>query len=147
MLNLFPLRYRGLALGAALLGAVPAAAAGPAEAPGDAVALVMFEEDGCIWCARWNAEVGVAYPKTAEGRAAPLRREDIHQPIPDDLSLTSRPRLTPTFVLVRGGEEMSRIEGYPGEDFFWPMLARMLDAADIPTLDAVPSDTGDAEQQ
>jgi hypothetical protein len=34
---------------------------------------------------------------------------------------------TPTFVLVEDGQELARIEGYPGEDFFWGLLARMLE--------------------
>lgn len=92
-------------------------------------ALLMFEEVGCVWCARWNAEVGPEYPITPEGLAAPLRRLDIHDPIPEDLTLTSRPRFTPTFILVENGNEIGRIEGYPGEDFFWGLLARLIDRA------------------
>lgn len=101
-------------------------AAGPARAD---LTLVMVEQDGCPWCARWDAEIAPAYPKTEEGRAAPLRRIDLHEPIPDDLDLESAPRLTPTFILVDDGEEIGRMEGYPGEDFFWPMLARLLERA------------------
>jgi hypothetical protein len=33
---------------------------------------------------------------------------------------------TPTFVLVEDGTEAGRIEGYPGEDFFWPLLAKLI---------------------
>ncbi|MFO6464328.1 hypothetical protein ACK8OR_08045 [Jannaschia sp. KMU-145] len=101
------------------------------------VELIMGEEAGCIWCARWDAEVSPEYPLTAEGRAAPLRRVDIHDPLPDDLQLDSRMRFTPTFILVHDGVEIDRREGYPGEDFFWPVLGQMLDAAarDIPELD------------
>lgn len=91
------------------------------------VSLLMFEEVGCVWCARWNAEVGPEYPITPEGLAAPLVRLDIHEPLPDDLTLTSRPRFTPTFVLVEDGAELGRIEGYPGEDFFWGLLGRLLE--------------------
>ncbi|SLN32711.1 hypothetical protein ROJ8625_01522 [Roseivivax jejudonensis] len=93
------------------------------------ISLVMVEEDGCIWCARWDAEVGDAYAKTELGRRAPLRRIDIRDPLPDDLEFASPPRLTPTFVLVDDGQELHRIEGYPGEHFFWPMLERMLTEA------------------
>ena len=35
---------------------------------------------------------------------------------------------TPTFILVEGGQEIGRIEGYPGEDFFWGLLKMMLEA-------------------
>ena len=34
--------------------------------------------------------------------------------------------VTPTFVLVENGEEVGRIDGYAGKDFFYPMLAELL---------------------
>ena len=91
-----------------------------------AAELVMVEESGCHWCEQWNEEIGVVYDKTDEGRRAPLRRVDIHD-LPDDLSFQSRPQFTPTFVLFDDGAEVGRIEGHPGEDFFWPLLQRLLD--------------------
>lgn len=113
---------------AALLGALAAIVAAFA-APGGAVAaeLLMVEEDGCHWCARWDQEIGVIYHKTEEGRIAPLRRVDIAAP-PADIRFASRLVYTPTFVLVVDGEEIGRIEGHPGEDFFWPLLGRLLGA-------------------
>ncbi len=33
---------------------------------------------------------------------------------------------TPTFVLVAGGREIGRIEGYAGEHFFWGQLERLV---------------------
>ena len=86
----------------------------------------MVEEAGCVYCAQWNEEVGTAYPLTPEGRAAPLRRVDIHD-LPDDVVFDIRPVFTPTFVLFLDGTEVGRLEGYPGEDFFWPILGRALD--------------------
>ena len=93
--------------------------------------LVMVEEHGCIWCARWNEEISHIYPKTEEGRAAPLRRMDIHAPRPDDLTFERSLHFTPTFVLMQDGKEVSRLEGYPGEDFFWGLLGMMLAEAGI----------------
>lgn len=93
------------------------------------MALVMAEEQGCMWCARWNAEIAPIYPKTPEGQAAPLRRIDVNDPIPDDLAFKSAPHFTPTFILVDDGVEVARIEGYPGEDFFWGLLGVMLKQA------------------
>lgn len=93
--------------------------------------LIMVEENGCHWCARWNEEIAPIYPKTAEGKLAPLRRIDLHQTRPKDISFVRPLTFTPTFVLVVDGKEASRLEGYPGEDFFWGLLARMLDQADI----------------
>ena len=91
-----------------------------------AAELVMVEEAGCIWCARFNREIGPIYDKTPEAERAPLRRIDIKGERPDDLSFDGPLRITPTFVLVDEGAEIARIEGYPGEELFWPMLTRML---------------------
>ena len=33
--------------------------------------LLMAEEKGCMWCARWNEEIAHIYPKTKEGQALP----------------------------------------------------------------------------
>lgn len=93
--------------------------------------LVMIEERGCVWCARWNAEIAPIYPKTSEGKAAPLRRLDINQSMPAELSFKGKLHFTPTFVLMVDGKEISRLEGYPGEDFFWGLLGQMLKTAEI----------------
>ncbi len=99
-------------------------------APANAeMTLIMAEEHGCVWCERWNEEIAPIYPKTDEGKLAPLRRIDVHDPIPEDLTFKSKPHFTPTFILVDDGIEISRIEGYPGEDFFWGLLGLMLQEA------------------
>ena len=115
---------------AGLVAATLALAAQPASAS-EGVELIMVEEDGCIWCAQWNREVSPEYPITGEGRAAPLRRIDLHAPVPEDLTFVRPVRFTPTFVLVQNGQELSRIEGYPGEDFFWGLLQMMLTKAGL----------------
>ena len=94
--------------------------------PAPALELIMVEQDGCHWCAVWNEEIGPIYPKTDEGRAAPLRRIDLHRPVPEDLKIGTRPSYTPTFILMKDGTEFDRLEGYPGEHFFWPMIAEMI---------------------
>lgn len=93
--------------------------------------LVMVEENGCVWCERWNDEISHIYPKTTEGKAAPLVRMDIHGVRPENIKFESSLHFTPTFVLVVDGKETSRIEGYPGEDFFWGLLAQMLSDAGV----------------
>lgn len=98
--------------------------------PALAAELIMVEEPGCMWCARWEAELGAIYPKTAEGKAAPLRKIEIRETKDDATGIAfARPVLfTPTFVLVEDGQELGRIEGYPGEDFFWGLLSGLLEA-------------------
>ena len=88
--------------------------------------LIMVEEPGCYWCGEWNKDIAAIYPKTPEGKFAPLRRIDVHNRLPDDLTFQRAAVYTPTFILVRDGQELARIEGYPGEDIFWGLLGRML---------------------
>lgn len=88
--------------------------------------LMMVERPGCHWCAQWNAEIAPVYPKTPEGRSAPLLRHYIRDPLPTGVTLVSPPHFTPTFILLEDGAELGRIEGYPGEDFFWGLLGTLL---------------------
>lgn len=92
--------------------------------------LLMAEEVGCVWCARWNEDIAHIYPKTAEGQTAPLQRYDLHKDSPD-IIFRQKVRFTPTFILVEDGTEVGRIEGYPGEDFFWGLLEMMFERAGI----------------
>lgn len=95
------------------------------------VTLVMIEEKGCVWCARWNEQIAPIYPKTEAGQTAPLRRVDIRDEQPSDLTFARGLHFTPTFVLMVDGQEISRIEGYPSEDFFWGVLEKMMTDAKL----------------
>ena len=117
-----------------VMAALPDAAAAsdrPAQTDTPSRQLVMVEQRGCEWCKRWNAEIAPIYPKTAEGAFAPLRRVDLRN-MPDDLETTRRVLFTPTFLIVEDGHAKARLEGYPGADFFWPLLEALLrDHADF----------------
>ena len=97
-----------------------------------AAELVMFEQDGCVWCETFNREIAPIYPKTTEGQRAPLRRVNIDGPVPSDLAFIAVEKLAPLFVLGENGDEIGRIRGYPGEDNFWGLLGVL-----IKKLDAV----------
>lgn len=91
-----------------------------------AAELIMYEQAGCAWCKRFNEEIAPAWPNTDQGKRAPLRRVDIHQPAPEDLAGIVVERFTPTFVLVDDGKEIGRLRGYPGDEFFWHLIDEML---------------------
>jgi hypothetical protein len=91
-----------------------------------AAELLMFYDPGCVWCRRWNAEIAPSYPKTREGQQAPLRRVPIRDQARAGVALARPINVTPTFVLVEDGQEVGRIDGYAGKDFFYPMLAELL---------------------
>lgn len=89
--------------------------------------LLMVEQVGCIYCRMWNNDLAPIYPKTPEGKTAPLQRVDLHKPFPEDITITGgKPLFTPTFILLQDGVEVARIEGYASEDFFWGLLDQAL---------------------
>lgn len=111
--------------------------------PAVAAELLMFEAAGCPYCARWNREVAPIYPKTAEGKRAPLRRVDLAGPRPADLAALPTVVYTPTFVLLEDGKEIGRIVGYSGDEMFWSLLTDLfakLDRAKQPPSNAAPAE-------
>jgi hypothetical protein len=96
------------------------------SAPASAAELLMFRTAGCPWCAAWDRQIAPAYPNTEFGRRAPVRFVDMDRREPPGATLRSPPRFSPTFVLVDAGREVGRIEGYPGEDFFWGLLEKLI---------------------
>lgn len=113
-------RAMGLALLALALGR---------PAPAADLALVMVEQPGCVYCAAWDREIAPIYPRTVEGRAAPLRRQQLREALPPDMVFDRPAVFTPTFVLLEDGVERGRIEGYPGPDFFWGLLGQLIHSA------------------
>ncbi|TIP10427.1 transcriptional regulator [Mesorhizobium sp.] len=92
----------------------------------EAAELLMMEQPGCVWCARFDAEIAPTWAKTAEGRRAPLRRVDMTAPWPRDLLGIQRERFTPTFVLLHEVAEVGRLRGYVGDVFFWYRVGELL---------------------
>ena len=119
-----------------VLTLVASAVSGPALS----AELLMYRRAGCPWCLAWDREIGPIYDKTSTGRRTPLRQLDLDQSRPD-VVLKAPIIYTPTFVLIEEGREVARIEGYPGEHFFWGMLdnlARDLPSRHIDGLSTVP---------
>jgi len=100
-------------------------ASGGAAAGG--VELVVVEQDDCPYCERFNRDIVPAYPNTTEGRLAPLRQLDLHNPWPAEYAKVPPANFTPTFILIRDGAEIDRLTGYPGDIYFWFLLREMLE--------------------
>lgn len=98
----------------------PALAADLAKAP---AALLMIEDRGCPYCARWDREVRDSYLNSAEGRFAPLVRRPRGS---TDIAFVRNVIYSPTFVVLVRGHEIGRIIGYQGADFFWAELGSIL---------------------
>jgi hypothetical protein len=91
-----------------------------------AAELVLVTRDGCPWCARFEREVGPIYPRTEEGRQAPLRRITLEPGGSVLAGARERVFAAPTFILFDQGREVGRITGYAGDDAFWGLLGKML---------------------
>jgi len=89
--------------------------------------LIMVEETSCPYCLRFNAEIAPAYPNTTEGKTAPLRRINIDNGWPADLSHIKKESLTPTFILMQDNQELGRLHGYQGDEFFWFLLGELFE--------------------
>lgn len=122
----------GLCVAISGLLAAPALRAAEGAAPGRR--LVMYRRAGCPWCAAWDREIGPAYPRTDIGRALPLHQVDVDREGDGGYALVRPVRYTPTFVLAdEDGRELGRIEGYPGDEFFWVRLEMMAGQSDSGT--------------
>ena len=89
---------------------------------GQAAELLMFKEEGCPWCMKFDREVGRIYANTPEGKVAPLKRVDVDD-VPAKYDFVGYVHFTPTFVLVDDEKHViGRIIGYQGFDWFWEQL-------------------------
>ena len=91
-----------------------------------AAELIMVEQQGCYYCLEWKDQLGHIYPKTPEGKFAPLKTIDITE-VDKIKGLKRDVIFTPTFLLMENHKELGRMEGYSSEDFFWELLEVILE--------------------
>ena len=100
------------------------ALAGPAAA----AELLMFEQPGCPFCRKFDAEIAPDYPRSRIGMLAPLRRVNIFEDRRGGIPGLTPAVFTPTFVLVGDdGTEIGRLEGYPGRKWFYPEIEALME--------------------
>ena len=105
-----------------------------------AAELIMFDSPICEICKRFEEEVGKTYGNEKEigVKIFPIRRIDINEG-KVDFKLKKAVWMTPTFVFVDQGKEITRFVGYPGREFFFQLLNA---AAEEFTLNTTASDKG-----
>ena len=121
-----------LALPALILPAVAIATRSGAATP--PLSLIMVDAPGCPYCAAWKREILPGYADHPTGRALPLRIVPQDGPWPDGIALDRAPTITPSFLLIRDGFEIARIEGYPGQGYFWAELSAVVSAHAPPSF-------------
>ena len=82
-------------------------------------ALIMVTSPSCPWCDAFEEEVGHIYGQTPESAHFPLHRIDYFTKFTKPLADIQAAYVTPTFIVIRGYQEIGRIEGYPGHEMFW----------------------------
>lgn len=124
----------GFAVGASAGAGRVEEAAGPAR-----LVLVMVRTAGCPWCRAWDREVRPGYLASETGARLGLVELDLRDVTARGMALEGPVSVVPVFLLVRqasgaddlqGAQELGRLVGFPGADFFWGYLDAMLAAAD-----------------
>lgn len=114
---MFASPFRFLALGIALT---------LSTLPGIAIAgtrLVMVTSDYCPFCQAWERDVGVVYDKSPYAPTLPLTRVDMGVAMPEGVALQTPIVGTPTFLVIRDGQEIGRQRGYDDAEMFWWWLS------------------------
>ena len=108
---------RLLALGIVLmLAALPAIAIAGTR-------LVMVTSDYCPFCQAWERDVGAVYDKSPYAPSLPLTRVEMGASMPAGVVLAAPVRGTPTFLIIRDGQEIDRQRGYDDAEMFWWWLS------------------------
>ena len=98
------------------------------------VNLVYIYSPTCGACQQFDREVAPIYPKTREAQLLPLRKIDLEAWRSGQTPFTdcSLPAVlgTPTFIHMRGCEEIDRVTGYSDQELFWLSLGRMVNRVD-----------------
>lgn len=90
----------------------------------NAAELLMFSSKTCGYCVAFLKEVWPEYVKSSKQNILPLKLVDFDGSIPYwftnalDSNKIDGIRATPTFIIFNNGEEIGRMEGYPGKDNF-----------------------------
>ena len=115
------------------VAATSVALSGLASAESDAV-LVYIYSPSCGACQQFDREVGPIYPKTTEAQKLPMQKIQFDAwrdgAAPFAHCALSPVLGTPTFIQLRGCEELDRVTGYSDQELFWLALRRMLNRLD-----------------
>ncbi|MGJ3261828.1 MAG: thioredoxin family protein [Salinarimonas sp.] len=119
-----------LAGAAALARALGPLRVAASDAGAQGITVTMFRRAGCPWCHTWDREIGGIWPRSDVGARHAMRMVDLDTDPMPEIVLERPVRFTPTFVVSRDGAEIGRIEGYPGQDFFWGLIERLVAEAE-----------------
>ncbi|WP_303463076.1 SoxS protein [Paracoccus sp. 1_MG-2023] len=95
-----------------------------AAAPG--LQLMVITSRDCHESADFRREVMPGYGRTPAARVAPMIEQPMDAAWPDGLAIGRMPRVTPSFLILQGGVEIARFEGYSDAATFHERLSSAL---------------------
>lgn len=102
------------------------AARDPVASPGSGKELLVFEVDGCTYCAVFRRDVLARYQRSPLNTEAPIRFVDLNKTSEKHYALNGDIAMVPTAVLMSQGREVDRLAGYWGPDNFFKLMAGIL---------------------
>ena len=85
--------------------------------------LIMFTSEHCSYCQAWERDVGAVFNKSPYAAKLSLTRVEIGRKMPKNILLRKPIVGTPTFLIIRNGEEIDRQSGYVDEEIFYLWLS------------------------
>ena len=85
--------------------------------------LIMVTSEYCPYCQAWERDVGSVFNKSPYAAKLPLTRVEIGSKMPKNVSLKKPIIGTPTFLIIRNGQEIDRQRGYVDEEIFYWWLS------------------------
>ena len=85
--------------------------------------LIMVTSEHCPYCQAWERDVGAVFNKSSYAAKLPLTRVEIGRKMPKNISLKKPIIGTPTFLIIRNGQEIDRQRGYVDEEIFYWWLS------------------------
>ena len=85
--------------------------------------LIMITSEYCPYCQAWERDVGAVFNKSPYAAKLPLTRVEIGSKMPNNILLRKPIVGTPTFVIIRNGEEIDRQRGYVDREIFYWWLS------------------------
>ena len=85
--------------------------------------LIMVTSDYCPSCQAWELDVGKVYDKSPYATSLPLTRVEIGSKMPGGVTFQKPVVGTPTFLIIRNGQEIGRQKGYLDAEMFWWWLS------------------------
>ena len=80
--------------------------------------LIMVTSEHCPYCRAWERDVGAVFNKSPYAAKLPLTRVEIGSKMPNNVVIKKPIIGTPTFLIIRNGQEIDRHRGYQDEEIF-----------------------------